>query len=68
MNQKIKVGNVYSSNVLTPTAYVVAEVWPAATTIVGLRTNKKYIIKNSVLLDKYELIGTPYNQESVNET
>lgn len=68
MNQKIKVGNIYRSNVLTSTAYIVAEVNPASSTIVGLRTNERYNVKNAILLSKYELIGIPYNQEPVNET
>lgn len=60
MNEPVRKGNVYRSNILTSTAYVVTAVRSESATIVGLRTENKYNLKIDVLLNKYELIGTPY--------
>lgn len=60
MNEPVRKGNVYRSNVLTSTAYIVTEVWDTYATITGLRTENRYNINIGVLLTKYELIGTPY--------
>lgn len=60
MKEPVRKGNVYRSNVLTPTAYIVTEVRSESATIVGLRTENKYNLKIDALLNKYELIGTPY--------
>ena len=60
MNEPVRTGNVYSSNILTSTAYVVTEVRAESVTIAGLRTENRYNVKIAVLLTKYELIGTPY--------
>lgn len=60
MNEPVRKGNVYRSNILTSTAYIVTEVRSESATIVGLRTENKYNLKIDVLLTKYELIGTPY--------
>ena len=61
MNEPVRKGNVYLSNVLTPTAYIVTEVWDENATVMSLRTSNKYNLPIKVLLTKYELIGTPYN-------
>ena len=63
MNEPVRKGNVYRSNVLTPTAYIVTEVWDENATVMSLRTSNKYNLPIKVLLTKYELIGTPYNTE-----
>lgn len=60
MNEPVMKGNVYLSNVLTPTAYIVTEVWDENATVMSLRTSNKYNLPIKVLLTKYELIGTPY--------
>lgn len=62
MNEPVRKGNVYRSNILTSTAYVVTEVRPESATITGLRTENRYNVKIAVLLTKYELIGTPYTR------
>lgn len=60
MNEPVRKGNVYLSSVLTPTAYIVTEVWDENATVMSLRTSNKYNLTIKVLLTKYELIGTPY--------
>lgn len=60
MNEPVRKGNVYRSNVLTPTAYIVTEVWDEDATVMSLRTSNRYNLPIKVLLTKYELIGTPY--------
>ena len=60
MNEPVRKGNVYLSNVLTPTAYVVVEVRAESATIEGIRTNNRYNLKIAAILNEYELIGTPY--------
>lgn len=60
MKKSVRKGNVYFSNVITPIAYIVIEVWDENATVMGLRTRNKYNLPIKVLLTKYELIGTPY--------
>lgn len=66
MNQKIKVGNVYISP--TGTAYIVYGVAASRVLIRNLRTGYTYGMQQAALFNLYELVGTPYNQEPVNET
>lgn len=60
MNEPVRKGNVYLSSVLTPTAYIVTEVWDENATVISLRTSNKYNLPIKALLTHYELIGTPY--------
>lgn len=68
MNQKIKVGSIYSSPAPTTQAYLVTEVGVKTATVINIRSNREYIIRLAALVNDYELIGIPYNQEPVNET
>lgn len=62
MNQKIRVGNIYSSPAPTSQAYLVMEVGIKTTTVINIRSGREYLIKRAALVNEYELIGTPHTR------